>query len=50
MEKSLPRRQAREHAFLFAFSATFSNDINLEEALAANEEDADHLLDDYGIQ
>lgn len=48
MEKTLPRRQARENAFLFAFSATFHNEESLEDALAANEQDADQVVDEFG--
>lgn len=48
MENTLPRRQARENAFLLAFSQTFG-DIPLEEALAANREyDEEHPLDRFG--
>lgn len=44
----LPRRQARENAFLLAFSATFG-DLALEDALSVNrEEDAEHPVDAYG--
>ncbi len=37
MDKILPRREARENAFLLAFSQTFG-DIALEEALANHAE------------
>ncbi len=47
MEKTLPRREARENAFLLAFSATFNNEITLEDALAANAEDGELLIDEY---
>lgn len=48
MEKILPRRQARENAFLLAFSQTFG-DIPLEEAIAANREyDEEHPVDGFG--
>lgn len=48
METILPRRQAREHAFLLAFSQTFG-DIPLEEAIAANHEyDDEHPVDGFG--
>ena len=44
----MPRRQAREHAFLLAFSQTFG-ELPLEEALAANrEQDEEHPVDDFG--
>lgn len=47
MENTLSRRQARENAFLLAFSQTFG-DIPLEDALAANREyDEDHPLDSF---
>jgi N utilization substance protein B len=48
MENILPRRQARENAFLVAFSQTFG-DISLEEALEANGEfDEEQKLDGFG--
>ena len=48
MENQMPRRQAREHAFLLAFSQTFG-ELPLEEALAANrEQDEEHPVDDFG--
>lgn len=50
MEKQLPRRQARENAFLLAFSKTFSDELSLEEAIAANEEESDNIVDAYGKQ
>lgn len=43
----LPRRQARENAFLLAFSATFG-DLALEDALCVNREDGEHPVDAYG--
>ncbi|MFI3170264.1 MAG: transcription antitermination factor NusB [Faecalibacterium sp.] len=48
MEKTLPRRQARENAFLFAFSTTFHYDTNLEASLLANEEDSEQVVDEFG--
>lgn len=48
MENLLPRRQARENAFLLAFSQTFG-DVPLHEALEANREcDEDRPVDDFG--
>lgn len=48
MENILSRRQARENAFLLAFSQTFG-DIPLEEAIAANREyDEEHPVDGFG--
>ncbi len=49
MENNLPRRQARENAFLLAFSQTFG-DIPLEDALAANREyeDEERPVDGFG--
>jgi N utilization substance protein B len=49
MEKALPRREARENAFLLAFSATFG-DRPLEELLESNREDEEHPLDAFGEQ
>ena len=47
MEHILPRREARENAFLLAFSQTFG-DVPLGEALTSHEEnDADHPLDAF---
>lgn len=49
MENILPRRQARENAFLLAFSQTFG-DIPLEEAIAANREyDEERPVDGFGV-
>ncbi len=48
MEKALPRREARENAFLLAFSTTFNTDLTLEDALIANAEDSEHVVDDFG--
>mgnify|MGYP000825328725 CR=1 FL=1 len=43
MENILPRREARENAFLLAFSQTFG-DIHLAEALSNHaENDEEHL-------
>ncbi len=50
MEKTLPRRQSREHAFLFAFSETFHSETVLEEALVANEQESEQVVDAYGKQ
>lgn len=48
MENLLPRRQARENAFLLAFSQTFG-DVPLHEALEANREcDEERPVDDFG--
>lgn len=48
METALPRREARENAFLLAFSQTFG-DVPLEEALETHDEYAeDHPVDDFG--
>jgi N utilization substance protein B len=48
MENILPRRQARENAFLVAFSQTFG-DIPLDEAIEANHEfDEERKLDGFG--
>ena len=41
MENILPRREARENAFLLAFSQTFG-DIPLAEAITSHEENDDH--------
>ena len=43
MENILPRREARENAFLLAFSQTFG-DVPLQEALDTNNECGDCLL------
>ena len=48
MEKILPRREARENAFLLAFSQTFG-DIPLQEALENHHEcDEEHPVDVFG--
>ena len=48
MENQMPRRQARENAFLLAFAQTFG-ELPLEEALDANREnDEEHPVDDFG--
>ena len=48
MENQMPRRQARENAFLLAFSQTFG-ELPLQEALEANREnDEEHPVDDFG--
>lgn len=48
METILPRREARENAFLLAFSQTFG-DVPLDEALDINESsDAEHPVDGFG--
>ena len=48
MENILPRREARENAFLLAFSQTFG-DIALEEALDNHAEcDEEHPVDVFG--
>ena len=47
MENVLPRREARENAFLLAFSQTFG-DIPLQEALLNNTEDEEHPVDVFG--
>ena len=48
MDKILPRREARENAFLLAFSQTFG-DIALEEALDNHAEcDEEHPVDLFG--
>ena len=47
MENILPRREARENAFLLAFSQTF-DDIPLEEALSNHAENAEaHPVDAF---
>ena len=46
MENILPRREARENAFLLAFSQTFG-DIPLQEALLNNTEDEEHPVDGF---
>jgi len=46
--KTLPRREARENAFLLAFSATFG-DLPLDDVLEVNrEQDDEHPVDLYG--
>ena len=48
MENILPRREARENAFLLAFSQTFG-DIPLQEALDNHHEcDEEHPVDVFG--
>ena len=48
MENILPRREARENAFLLAFSQTFG-DLPLEEALDNHREsDEEHPVDAFG--
>ena len=48
MENLMPRRQARENAFLLAFSQTFG-ELPLDEALEANREnDEEHPVDAFG--
>ena len=47
MENILPRREARENAFLLAFSQTFG-DIPLQEALLNYTEDEEHPADVFG--
>lgn len=48
MEQILPRRQARENAFLLAFSQTFG-DVPLAEALETQGEGGDeHPVDGFG--
>ena len=47
MENILPRREARENAFLLSFSQTFG-DIPLQEALLNNTEDEEHPVDVFG--
>ena len=49
MENILPRREARENAFLLAFSQTFG-DVPLEEALENHTacEDEEHPVDVFG--
>lgn len=50
METNLPRRQARENAFLLAFSQTFG-DVPLAEALETNaENDEEYAVDAFGRQ
>ena len=47
MENILPRREARENAFLLAFSQTFG-DIPLAEAITNHEEnDEEHPVDGF---
>ena len=47
MENILPRREARENAFLLAFSQTFG-DVPLAEAILNHEEnDEDHPVDGF---
>ena len=48
MEQILPRREARENAFLLAFSQTFG-DVPLEDALELHREnDEEHPVDGFG--
>ncbi len=48
MENQMSRRQARENAFLLAFSQTFG-ELPLEDALEANREnDEERLVDAFG--
>ena len=47
MENILPRREARENAFLLAFSQTFG-DVPLREDLLSNTEDEEHPEDVFG--
>ena len=48
MENLMPRRQAREHAFLLAFAQTFG-ELPLDEALEANrQDDEEHPVDAFG--
>ena len=47
MENTFPRREARENAFLLAFSQTFG-DVPLREALLNNTEDEEHPVDVFG--
>lgn len=48
METILPRREARENAFLLAFSQTFG-DVPTDEALEINAEyDEEHPVDGFG--
>lgn len=48
MENTLPRREARENAFLLAFSQTFG-DVPLQQALADHAElDEEHPVDAFG--
>ena len=48
MENILPRREARENAFLLAFSQTFG-DVPLQEALSNHVEcDEEHPVDVFG--
>ena len=49
MENVLSRREARENAFLLAFSATFG-DRSLEEVLEENREGEEHVVDLFGEQ
>ncbi len=49
MEKNLPRREARENAFLLLFAATF-DDQPLEDLLEKNREDGEHVVDAFGEQ
>ena len=44
MENILPRREARENAFLLAFSQTFGEEP-LRKALLNNTEDKEHPVD-----
>ena len=47
MENVLRRREARENAFLAAFSATFG-DVSLTEVLENNREAEEHVVDAFG--
>lgn len=49
MEQKMTRREAREHAFLAAFAASF-DDTDLETTLDTLEEDGDCKLDAFGKQ
>ncbi|MGN0707828.1 MAG: transcription antitermination factor NusB [Faecalibacterium sp.] len=49
MEQILPRREARENAFLLAFSQTFG-DVPLQDALELHRESTDeHPVDGFGV-
>ena len=47
METKLNRREARENAFLVAFSITFGEE-DLEQTLAECKEDSEHPIDAFG--
>jgi N utilization substance protein B len=49
MENALPRREARENAFLLAFSATFG-DQAIDDLLIQNREGDEHVVDAFGEQ